>query len=47
MKKLTDYSLAIQIMLIPLAWIIMIAKILLVIPVFVIARCNYVMSKIE
>jgi hypothetical protein len=47
MRKLTDYPLWAQIAAIPIAWILMILKVLIVIPVYIVGRCNDIMSRFD
>jgi len=43
-KKLNDFPFWVQLIAIPIAWLIMVFKILLALPVYVIGKCNTVLN---
>jgi len=46
-KGLNSYPFAVQIIALPISWIVAILKVLIAIPVWITAKCNSLMESIE
>jgi hypothetical protein len=45
-KGLNKYPFIVQVIAMPITWVIAILKVLIVIPIFVIAKCNAIMNSL-